>query len=147
MRHIIKLNLVQFFVAFVIFVPSILHGQVKMKHPIYLQWNGVAAQRVASDTLYYMDLESGVYESAMPVYYQSFPIYDDAVKVELELLNVTAEPLTVEEMHVAHNYGYSADYFGASLGYDIRVNNNFIIGFDYTGARYGAENNDEKGWN
>ena len=110
MRHIIKLNLVQFFVAFVIFVPSILHGQVKMKHPINLQWNGVAAQRVASDTLFYIDLESGVYESAMPVYYQSFPIYDDAVKVELELLNVKAEPLTVEEMHVAHNYSYSADF-------------------------------------
>ena len=81
-----------------------LWGQMKMEQTIRLQWQGVAEQHFASDTLLYMDLESGVYEDIMPVFYQSFPIYDDAVKVEVMCLEVKAEALTEAEMKVARNY-------------------------------------------
>ena len=90
MRHKKRLFLFLFLMAFAAFAPASLMGQVKISHPIRLQWHGVAEQRFDSDTLLYIDLESGVYESVMPVYYQSFPIYDDAVKVEVECLNVKA---------------------------------------------------------
>ena len=110
MRCKIRLNLFHFLMVFVAFAPVSLLGQVKMSHPIRLQWQGVAEQHIASDTLLYMALESGVYESVMPVYYQSFPIYDDAVKVEVECLNVKAEVLSPEEMKVAHGYAYDTDF-------------------------------------
>jgi hypothetical protein len=95
---------------FVAFAPLSLLGQVKMSYPIRLQWQGVTEQHIASDTLLYIALESGVYEGVMPVYYQSFPIYDDAVKVEVECLNVKAEVLSSAEMKVAHGYAYNADF-------------------------------------
>ena len=111
----IKLNLVLFLMAFVLLAPSSLWGQVKMNHALHLQWNGVAEQRTTSDTLYYIDLESGVYESVMPVFYQSLPIYDDAVKVAVKCLNVKAEPLSDAEMQVARNYVYHADFEVSAL--------------------------------
>lgn len=110
MRHKIQLNLLLFLMVFVAFAPVSLLGQVKMSHPIRLQWQGVAEQHIASDTLLYIALESGVYESVMPVYYQSFPIYDDAVKVEVKCLNVKAEVLSPAEMKVAHGYAYDTDF-------------------------------------
>ena len=110
MRHKIRLNLLLFLMAFTSFVPTALFGQVKMSHPIRLQWKGVAEQRLSADTLLYMDLESGVYEGLMPVYYQSFPIYDDAVKVDVELQNVKTEALTEAEMKVIRNTTYGADF-------------------------------------
>ena len=110
MRHKIRLNLLLFLMAFTSFVPTALFGQVKMSHPIRLQWKGVAEQRLSADTLLYMDLESGIYEGLMPVYYQSFPIYDDAVKVDVELQNVKTEALTEAEMKVICNATYGADF-------------------------------------
>ena len=110
MRHKIRLNLLLFLMAFTSFVPTALFGQVKMTHPIRLQWKGVAEQRLSADTLLYMDLESGIYEGLMPVYYQSFPIYDDAVKVDVELQNVKTEALTEAEMKVIRNTTYGADF-------------------------------------
>ena len=110
MRHKIRLNLLLFLMAFTSFVPTALFGQVKMSHPIRLQWKGVAEQRLSADTLLYMDLESGIYEGLMPVYYQSFPIYDDAVKVDVELQNVKTEALTEAEMKVIRNTTYGADF-------------------------------------
>lgn len=110
MRHKIRLNLLLFLMAFTSFVPTALFGQVKMSHPIRLQWKGVAEQRLSADTLLYMDLVSGVYEGLMPVYYQSFPIYDDAVKVDVELQNVKAEALTEAEKKVIRNTTYGADF-------------------------------------
>ncbi len=113
--RVIKLILVFFLMAFVLIVPSSLRGQVEMKQAIHLHWKGVAVQRNASDTLYYMDLESGVYEGVMPVFYQSFPIYDDAVKVEVKCLNVKAEPLSDTEMQVARHYVYNVDFEVSAL--------------------------------
>ncbi len=105
-RLYLLLSLLVFFAVF----PVSLWGQVKMSHPIRLQWKGVSEQRSVSDTLLYIDLETGVYENAMPVLYQSFPIYDDAVKVEVECLDVKAEALTDAEMQVARNYSYNAHF-------------------------------------
>ena len=110
MRHKIQLDLLYFLMIFAIFAPVSLMGQVTMRHPISLQWNGVTEQRIASDTLLYIDLESGFYENTMPLFYQSFPIYDDAVKVELELLNVKAEMLSELERQVARGFSYDADF-------------------------------------
>ena len=110
MHHRIHLKLLFFLMVFAVFIPVALRGQVKMTYPICLQWNGVAEQRFASDTLLYIDLESGIYENVMPVYGQSFSIYDDAVKVEAELIDVKAATLSVEEMQVAQGFTYTADF-------------------------------------
>ena len=110
MFRILRFNLLLFLTVFAVMTPASLMGQMRMSYPVRLQWNGVVEQRFASDTLLYMDLESGVYEDVMPVFCQSFPIYDDAVKVEVELLNVKADALSNEEMQVAHNFTYNADF-------------------------------------
>ena len=110
MHHKIHLKLLFFLMAFALFIPVSLWGQMKTNYPIRLQWNGVAKQCMASDTLLYMHLESGVYEDLMPVYCLSYPIYDDAVKVEVECLNVKAEALSEAEMQVARGFSYSADF-------------------------------------
>ena len=110
MHHKIHLKLLFFLMAFALFIPVSLWGQMKTNYPIRLQWNGVAKQYMASDTLLYMHLESGVYEDLMPVYCLSYPIYDDAVKVEVECLNVKAEALSEAEMQVARGFSYSADF-------------------------------------
>lgn len=72
--------------------------------------------------------------------------YEDYFTKPYNENNIWIEPFVgnIKQDTIDNIYGYSSDYFGASLGYDIRVNNNFIIGFGYTGAIYGAENNDEK---
>ena len=110
MHHKIRLSLLLFLSVFAAFAPVSLWGQMKMSHPIRLQWNGVATQRFDSDTLLYIDLESGVYESLMPVFCYSFPIYDDAVKVEVECQDVKVEALTEAEMKVARGHDYSNDF-------------------------------------
>ena len=104
------MNLLLFLLAFATFLPVSLKGQVTMSQPVCLQWNGVAEHRSASDTLLYIDLESGVYDGLMPVFCQSFPIYDDAVKVEVKCLNVKAEALTESELKIARNYVYHTDF-------------------------------------
>lgn len=109
MHHKIRLNLLLFLMVFASF-PSLLMGQMRINHPIRLQWNGVATQRYDSDTLYYIDLESGVYEGIMPICCYSFPIYDDAVKVEVECQDVKAVALTEAEMKVAHGHAFSRDF-------------------------------------
>ena len=110
MRHKIHSRLLVFIMAVAVCAPFSLWGQVKMSYPILLRWNGVTAQRFASDTLLLMDLESGVYEDAMPVLYQSFPIYDDAVKVELECSDVKVAALTEPEMKVACGFDCGNDF-------------------------------------
>ena len=110
MRHKIRFCLLLIVLFFVAGSPVSLWGQMKIDRPIQLKWLGVAEQHFASDTLLYMDLESGVYEDIMPVFYQSFPIYDDAVKVEVMCLEVKAEALTEAEMKVARNYAFSSDF-------------------------------------
>ena len=104
----IHLKLLFFLMVFATFVP--VWGQVEMNHHLRLQWNGVAEQRAASDTLLYIDLESGVYEDVMPIFYQSYPIYDDAVKPEVKLLNVKTSVLSKEELKVANDFSYNDDF-------------------------------------
>ena len=139
MHHKIRLDLLRFIMVFIVFVPVSLCGQVKMSHHISLHWNGVAERHMASDTLLYLDLESGVYESVMPVFCQSIPIYDDAVKVEVECLNIKAESLTDAEMQVARNCVFSTDFEVKAL--PVRSRNEAllsvrIIPFRQRGERY-----------
>ena len=108
MRYKIHLKLLLFLMVFATFTPVL--GQVKMNHPIRLQWNGVAEQRAAYDTLLYIDLESGVYEHVMPIFCQSYPIYDDAVNTEVKLLNVKTMSLSNEELQIAQSFSYTSDF-------------------------------------
>ena len=110
MLRIIRFNWLLFLMVLAVMGPASLRGQVRMSYPVRLQWNGVAEQHIASDTLLIMDLESGVYEGVMPMFCQSYPIYDDAVKVEVELMDVKAETLSMEEMQVAHDFIFNADF-------------------------------------
>ncbi len=105
-----RLILWLFFMVFVGATPISLLGQVKVNHPVRLQWKGVCELCRVSDTISYIGLENGVYESPMPVFFQSFPIYDDAVKVEVECLDVKAEALTDAEMQVARDFAYNTQF-------------------------------------
>ena len=110
MLRIIRFNWLLFLMVLAVMAPASLRGQVRMSYPVRLKWNGVAEQHIASDTLLIMDLESGVYEGVMPMFCQSYPIYDDAVKVEVELMDVKAETLSMEEMQVAHGFIFNTDF-------------------------------------
>ena len=110
MLRIIRFNWLLFLMVLAVMAPASLRGQVRMSYSVRLQWNGVAEQHIASDTLLIMDLESGVYEGVMPLFCQSYPIYDDAVKVEVELMDVKAETLSMEEMQVAHDFVFNTDF-------------------------------------
>jgi len=110
MLRIIRFNWLLFLMVLAVMAPASLRGQVRMSYPVRLQWNGVAEQHIASDTLLIMDLESGVYEGVMPMFCQSYPIYDDAVKVEVELMDVKAETLSMEEMQVTQDFVFNTDF-------------------------------------
>ena len=110
MLRIIRLVSLFFLMVLTFFAPISASGQVKMSHPIHLQWNGWVEEHVASDTLLYMALESAEYDGVMPVFCQSFPMYDDAVKVEARLLDVKVAPLSDEEMRVARDFSYGTDF-------------------------------------
>lgn len=92
------------------FTPFILWGQITDRHPITLKWHGVGTERLADDTLLYISLESGTYEGLMPVFLQSYRIYDDQVKADVRLDDVKAVPLTNEECQVAKNHDFSDDF-------------------------------------
>ena len=90
--------------------PISLFAQVTNAYPIQLQWNGVGEVRYANDTVLYISLESAEYAGVMPVYCQSFPIYDDAVKVQVKLTNMKTAQLSTEELQVANTSSYSNDF-------------------------------------
>ena len=110
MQKKIRLFSLLFLMVLTSFRPVSLLGQMKMSYPIRLQWNGVAEERIGTDTLLYIALESAEYQSVMPVFCESFPIYDDAVKVVVQCLDVKAEPLSDEEMQVARGFSYKSDF-------------------------------------
>lgn len=110
MFYNMRLKLLLFVMGLAFFAPVSLLGQIKMSQPVQLQWHGVGEERTASDTLLYINLESAEYKSVMPVYCNAFPIFDDAVKVEVQCLNVKAEPLSDGEMQVAREFTYSSDF-------------------------------------
>ena len=90
--------------------PISLFAQLTSAYPIQLQWNGVGELRYANDTVLYIGLESAEYEGVMPVYCYSFPIYDDAVSVQVKLSDVKTNPLSKEEIQVAKKFSYSTDF-------------------------------------
>ena len=110
MRNKSYLFLLSFLLVTLAMRPFLAVGQLTSTYPIQLQWNGVAVERNAYDTLSYINLESGTYEGAMPVFWQAFPIYDDEVTVKAECRNVKVAPLTQEEMEVAKSFTYSDDF-------------------------------------
>jgi hypothetical protein len=99
-----------FMLVMMVFAPFLLRGQMVNSYPIELKWQGVVAERFADDTLLLIGLESGVYEGMMPVFVQSFPIFDDQVKVEVQLDRVKAKPLSEEERQVAQSFSYPSDF-------------------------------------
>lgn len=90
--------------------PMALNAQIRQMVPITLQWNGVLEYRFGTDTLMYVALEDGEYNGLMPTFIQTLPIYDDAVKVTWELMDQKTAPLSAEEMMVAKDYSYAADF-------------------------------------
>ena len=89
---------------------SLSFAQVSSTHQLQLKWNGVMQQKYGSDTLSYISLESAEYETGMPVFYQSFPIYDSHVKAQVELNKVVTAPLSQEEMRLAEPYSFASDF-------------------------------------
>ena len=110
MHYKIRSCFVFLLMVFAFLAPISLWGQVKMNHPIRLQWNGVTEECFDSDTLLYIALESAEYQSTMPVFCESFPIYDDAVMVEVKCLDVKVEPLSDEERRAACSFSYGSDF-------------------------------------
>ena len=134
--HIVSLL---FLLLFSFLAPLALFGQVKSDYSIRLQWKGVVEEHYANDTILYIGLESGEYESPMPIFSQSFPIYDDAVKAEVKCLNVKTAALSDEEMQIARNYSYGSDFEMEVLPIRSR-NESFlsvrIVPFRQLGAQY-----------
>ena len=90
--------------------PLALKAQMRQLVPLAFQWNGVSEYCFGSDTLVYINLEDGEYNGLMPTFIHTMPIYDDAVDVVLELKDVKTAPLSTEEMRVAKDYSYAADF-------------------------------------
>ena len=91
-------------------VPMALKAQIRQLVPVNLHWNGVSEYRFGADTLSYIALEGGDYNSLMPIFIQTLPIYDDAVNVTWELTDQKTAPLSAEEMMVAKEYSYPTDF-------------------------------------
>ena len=85
-------------------------AQSVLQLPVELRWNGVQVDRNPYDTLLYIALESAEYHGPMPQFVQSVPIFDDQVKIKVELQQVKSQPLTDEEMQIAKDYSYSTDF-------------------------------------
>ena len=99
-----------FAALFLMFWPFCLRGQINSQYPMELKWLGVEKEVFSGDTLSYINLESGAYEGVMPVYCKVFPIFDDAVKVKVELQKVRATTLPEEEMQIAQSYSFHTDF-------------------------------------
>ena len=93
-----------------VFAPFLLLGQMVNRYPIELKWQGVASERFADDTLLYLNLESGVYDGLMPMFVQSYAIYDDEVKVEARLEHVKTQSLSEEEIQAIRGFEINPDF-------------------------------------
>ena len=99
-----------FFLLGLVVMPMALNAQMKQVVPVELQWNGVEKSQFGNDTIFYIALENGYYNGIMPTFNQSLPIYDDAVKVAVELKDVKTAPLTAEEWEIAKGFSYHSDF-------------------------------------
>ena len=115
MRHKSSLFLAIFFLFLACFSSASLHAQVVSTYPINLQWKGVVEVKNANDTMSYIALESAEYETDMPVFCQSFPIYDSHVKAKAELDKVLTKPLTQEEIRLVESYVITSEFEVAAL--------------------------------
>ena len=104
-----------FFLFLACFSSASLHAQVVSTYPINLQWKGVVEVKNANDTMSYIALESAEYETDMPVFCQSFPIYDSHVKAKAELDKVLTKPLTQEEIRLVESYVITSEFEVAAL--------------------------------
>lgn len=108
---VMKFSRIKSFLFLVFAVVSLsVSGQVEAHFPIRLQWNGVVESSNPYDTLLYLALDSGVLEEGKPVYVASFPIYDDAVSVEVALREVKSEPLSDDESKIVSQSVSNANY-------------------------------------
>ena len=99
-----------FLVVFLFEMACVSMAQIGNSYPIHLQWNGVMEERNPYDTLSYIGLQSAEYEGAMPVYCQSFPIFDHHVDVKAQLNKVVTAALTPEEMQIAKAFSLAQDF-------------------------------------
>ena len=99
-----------FMLVMMVFAPFLLTGQMVNSYPIELKWRGVATECFADDTLVYMSLESGVYEGLIPMYMESYAIYDDEVIVKAQLENVKTQPLAIEERQAVRGLVLDDDF-------------------------------------
>ena len=109
-RHAYRSILLLLFPMLLTLAPTVSQAQVKQQLPIKLHWQGVVEERLLTDTLLIIALDDAVYNGPMPVLVKSVPVYDDAVKVEVKLDNVTTAPLTAEELNVAKGFSCSPDF-------------------------------------
>ena len=87
-----------------------LRAQVSSTYPLRLQWDGVVEEKNDYGTMSYIALESAEYVGEMPVFCQSFPIYDNHVKAKVGLNKVVTAPLSQEEMHLAESFTVASDF-------------------------------------
>ena len=91
------------------FSPS-LRAQVESVYPLRLQWHGVVEEKNDYGIISFIALESAEYEGEMPVFCQSFPIYDNHVEAQVKLNNVVTVPLSQEEMRLAESFTVTSDF-------------------------------------
>ena len=116
---------------FALISPVSLVAQMVQNYPVQLKWHGVETERHGDDVWSYIALESAEYDGSMPVFCQSFPIYDDAVKVRAELKNVKTSPLSDAELALAQAYAFASDFMVEAAPSGGRKNREVDIGFDF----------------
>ena len=110
MRHKSFSILAVLFLGLACFFSASLHAQVGTVYPLRLQWNGVVEEKNDYGTLSYIALESAEYKGEMPVFCQSFPIYDNHVEAKVELKKVVTAPLSQEELRLAESFAVASDF-------------------------------------
>ena len=85
-------------------------AQIGSSYPIRLQWNGLMEEKNDYDTSFYISLQSAEYVGAMPVFCQSFPIFDHHVEAKVVLDKGVSAPLTPEEMQLAKTFSMAQDF-------------------------------------
>ena len=110
MRHKSSLFLAVSLISILCLHSASIRAQVTATYPLNLKWKSVVEERTAYDTLSYIALESAEYESAMPVFCQSFPIYDSRVEAEVNLGKVVTTSLSLEEISLVKSFTFSPDF-------------------------------------